>query len=181
MNRPEAIDEKEIRISEEQVQKAGWGFAVIAVLFIIIGFFVSPVDDLGKPILLLPDVKAVKDYRQTGISWVVEMKGLDGEIASILDETNTGDLFSRSRAAQTALQHAVSLAQEIDQSEVPAVGVGIHEQFIDASIGYLEAARYAMQWISTPQDDIRANALLSLEQARGILAELEQNQWIATQ
>lgn len=180
MNQPEAKEEKEIQISEEQIQKAGWGFAVIAVLFSIIGFFVTPVDDLGKPILLLPDVKAVEDYRQTGSSWVSELKELDAEISNILVETNTGDLFSRSRAAQTALQHAVSLAKRIDQSEVPAVGMRIHEQFIDVSIGYLDAARYAMQWISAPQDDIRTNALLSLEQARGILAELEKNQWIAT-
>ena len=47
--------EPEIQISEEKLQKLGWILFGLAVIFTIIGAFVSPLDDQGKPVLLLPE------------------------------------------------------------------------------------------------------------------------------
>jgi len=55
----------EIHISEEKLQKLGWILLSLAVIFTIIGAVVSPLDELGKPVLLLPEVKAVEDYRRS--------------------------------------------------------------------------------------------------------------------
>ncbi len=55
----------EIHISEEKLQKFGLVLLGIAVLFTIIGAMVSPLDDQGKPVLLLPEVKEVEDYRRS--------------------------------------------------------------------------------------------------------------------
>ena len=52
--------EPEIQISEEKLQKLGWMLLSLAVIFTLIGAFVSPMDKQGKPVLLLPEVKAVE-------------------------------------------------------------------------------------------------------------------------
>ena len=55
----------EIHISEERLQKFGLILMGIAVLFTIIGAFVSPLDEQGKPVLLLPEVMEVENYRRS--------------------------------------------------------------------------------------------------------------------
>ena len=62
--------ETEIRISEDKLQKFGLILLGFAVLFTIIGAFVSPLDEQGKPVLLLPEVKAVEDYRRSAQTWI---------------------------------------------------------------------------------------------------------------
>jgi len=81
--------EPEIQISEEKLQKLGWILFGLAVIFTIIGAFVSPLDDQGKPVLLLPEVKAVEDYRKAAQSWISELNILDGEIAHIIAADQT--------------------------------------------------------------------------------------------
>ena len=114
----------EIHISEEKLQKFGLVLLGIAVLFTIIGAIVSPLDDLGKPVLLLPEVKEVEDYRRSAQDWVSQLSVLDGEIANVLTAQPQGDLFSQSSSAQQTLQHAVELAQQVDRTRVPPIGIG---------------------------------------------------------
>jgi hypothetical protein len=74
----------EIHISEEKLQKLGWILLSLAVIFTIIGTLVSPLDEQGKPVLLLPEVKAVEDYRRSAQTWISELTVLDGEIARVI-------------------------------------------------------------------------------------------------
>jgi hypothetical protein len=168
----------EIQISEEIIQKLGWVLLGIAVLFTIIGGFVSPMDDQGKPVLLLPEVKAMEDYRRSAQTWIKDMTVLDGEIALVLGTEQQGDLFSLSRAAQETLQHAVDLAQQVDRTKVPPIGMGLHEQVLSTSVSYLEAARSALQWVSAPGQENLDSAVEMLEEARTMKSELEANQWL---
>jgi hypothetical protein len=87
-------DESVIQVSEEKLQKFGWILLGVAVLFTMIGVFVSPLDDQGKPVLLLPEVKAVEDYRRSAQSWISELVVLDGEIAHVIAADQQGDLFT---------------------------------------------------------------------------------------
>lgn len=173
--------EDEIQISEEQIHKVGWIAACLAVLFIIIGVVVSPRDELGKPILLLPEVKAIEDYRQNASHWISELAVIDGEIDQLLNGDQVGDMFTQSRSAQSTLQTAVNLAQEIDRADIPTVGIGIHQQILTTSLNYLEAARSTVQWISAPNDENRDTALEDLASAQESRKELEGNQWINSQ
>ena len=170
--------EPEIQISEEKLQKLGWILFGLAVFFTIIGALVSPLDDQGKPVLLLPEVKAVEDYRKAAQSWISELNILDGEIGHIIAADQQGDLFSQSRSAQQTLQHAVELAQQVDRTRVPPIGMGMHEQMLSTTLSYLEAARSALQWVSAPEQENQDQAIQLLEDARQMKSELEKNKWL---
>jgi hypothetical protein len=151
--------ESEIHISEEKLQKIGWILLCLTILFTIIGVFVSPLDDQGKPVLFLPEVKALKDYRHSAQSWFTELSILDGEIANVLSAEQQGDLFSQSRAAQQTLQHAFELVQQV-------------------SMTYLETARSALQWVSLPEKSNLEQAIQQLADARLLKSDLESNPWM---
>ena len=172
------LGEPTFHISEEKLQKFGWILCGIAVLFTVIGGFVSPIDDQGKPVLLLPEVKAVEDYWLSAQSWIDEMVVLDGEIAHVIAADQQGDLFTQSRFAQQTLQHAVELAQEVDRTSVPPIGMGLQEKMLSTTMTYLEAARSAMQWVSAPEKPNQDTAKQKLEDARMMMKELEANQWL---
>ena len=168
----------EIHISEEKLQKLGWILLSLAVIFTIVGALVSPLDEQGKPVLLLPEVKAVEDYRRYAQAWISELTVLDGEIAHVIAAEQQGDLFSQSRSAQQTLQHAVELAQRVDRTRVPPIGMGLHEQILSTTLNYLEAARSALQWISAPEQKNQDQAIQILEDARQLKSELEKNKWL---
>ena len=170
--------ESEIQISEEKLQKLGWILFGLAVFFTIIGAFVSPLDGQGKPVLLLPEVKAVEDYRKSAQTWISELNILDGEIGHIIAADQQGDLFSQSRSAQQALQHAVELTQQVDRTRVPPIGMGMHEQMLSTTLSYLEAARSALQWGSAPEQEDQDQAIQLLEDAREMSSGLEKNKWL---
>ena len=58
------------------------GFALLALLGL--GFFISSRDQANRPILLLPDDKAVEDYRNSIRNWHARMLSLDSQITSVL-------------------------------------------------------------------------------------------------
>jgi hypothetical protein len=170
--------EPEIRITEEKLHKLGWILFGLAVIFTIIGGFVSPVDDQGKPVLLLPEVKAVEDYRKAAQTWISELNILDGEIAHIIAADQHGDLFSQSRCAQQTLQRAIELTQQVDRTRVPPIGMGMHEQMLSTTLSYLEAARSAVQWVTAPEQENQDQAIRLLDNARQMKSELEKNKWL---
>ena len=170
---------KEIEISEERLQRIGLIILALAVIFAIIGGFTSPLDKNGKPVLLLPEVKAFEDYRRSGQGWLEQMALLDTEIDGVLAGDNSGDLFTQSRQAQNMLQHAVNLAKDIDQAVVPAAAAGIQEQLYAASIAYLEASRLTMRWVSAPDNAQNEQIMTKLGQALQARITLEDNPWLS--
>ena len=168
----------EIHISEEKLQKFGLFLLGIAVFFTIIGAMVSPLDDQGKPVLLLPEVKEVEDYRRSSQTWISELTVLDGEIAHVIATEQQGDLFSQSSSAQQTLQQAVELAQQVDRTRVPPIGMGLHAQILASTLSYLEAASSALQWVSSPDKNNLDQAVQKLKDSRKMKASLEENQWL---
>ena len=171
---------QEIQITEETLQYLGWILCGLAAIFVFIGLLVSPIDDQGRPVLLLPDVKAVEEYRKQAQNWLLEIDDLDGEVINLLAGDQQGDLFSKSRIAQNTLEHAVKIAQEVDRCEVPLVGAGFHENFLSMVLSYLEASRAALQWISMPEEENLNQAVELFESSRQMKAELEINPWLTS-
>lgn len=170
----------EVVLSQVQLQKIGIVIFCLAVLLSIVGYFASPRDRDGKPILLSPEVKAVEDYRRSAQSWMDQLRVLDSQIAGVMQTENQGDLFTQSRQAQEMLQHAVDLAKQVDQTRTPAAALGYHEQMYAASIAYLEAARAAMRWVSAPEQARKDEAQAKLSQAQAARKTLEENAWMGT-
>ncbi len=170
----------EIALSQEQLQKVGSVLLCLVVFLTIVGYFASPRDRDGKPILLSPQVKAVEDYRRSAQSWMDQLRVLDSQIAGVLQTEDQGDLFTQSRQAQEMLQHAVDLAKQVDQTQTPAAALGYHEQMYAASMSYLEAARAAMRWVSAPDQARQDDAQTKLSQAQSARKTLEENAWMGT-
>ena len=155
-----------------------WFLLPVALFLTVLGALSSPRDTLGRPLLLLPDVKAVEEYRRSMSSATAAMQLLDGEIAALLAGQNT-DLFTQSRQAQAAFEHALHIAQEVDVQTAPPALDGLRGTATTTASAYLEAARLALRWVSLPEETNRTAAENSLAQARQQLKTLEESKWLA--
>lgn len=166
-----------LEVQLDPIQRAGVILLVLAVVFSSIGYFVSPHDEAGKPILLLPEVKQMEAYRRFSSQWIEDFHKLDSQIASIA-ANQQGDLFAQSRDAQNALQLAVQLAQEIDRTAFPPSAISLHDELVSTSLAYLEAARKMMVWVGAPEEQKRTQMDENLRLARQSLEMLEKSKWL---
>ena len=156
----------------------GWLLLPLAVILTVVGALSSPRDAQGQPLLLLPDIKSVEDYRQSMSSAAAKMQLLDGEIAALLAGQNA-ELFTQSRQAQAAFEHALSIAQVVDVQSAPSALDGLRGAAAGTATDYLEAARLALVWVSLPQEANHTAAENGLAQARQQLITLEESKWLA--
>lgn len=155
-----------------------WIVGVSLVILTLLGWFNSPVDRVsGRPLLLVPDVKAVHDYQSKARSWIIQFEMLDAEISGLMVEPS-GDLFSRSEQANQVVEAAVTQVQRIDRAQAPLSLTSLHQSFNQAALAYLEAARSALVWISTPSAEKLAIAKTNLEKARQMADALSQSEWL---
>lgn len=167
-------------MTDEPVAIPKWAWMGLAALLalLVLGVSISPRDQANRPILFLPDTKAVEDYHASIASWHTQMQALDAEIATLLSGEFGSDLFSQSRAAQKAVDAAIRLAQEIDRQAAPMAAIAARTLLRQAASAYLDAARAMLQWVTTPNAKNLAVANQALGQARQARTELEQSQWI---
>ena len=160
-------------------QRWYWTLGVSLVLVTVLGWFNSPVDrTTGRPLLLIPEVKAVHDYQVKARSWISQFQVLDAEISGLLIESS-GDLFSQSSQANQAVEAAVTQVQMIDRTQAPLSLTSLHQAFNQAALVYLETARSALVWVSTPSAEKLATAKANLEKARHQVEQLSQSEWLA--
>ena len=150
----------------------------LLVLLAIVGI-ASPRNEDGRPLLLLPDVKAVNDYRQLARDADKELRLVDGKIAATLGG-NVDDLFGQTRRAQEAFEHILRISEQLDQQDAPPALVGLKGDLNQTAMSYLEAARLTLRWLSTPTEENSEQAQVKLTEARTSLTELEKSQWLQT-
>ena len=152
--------------------------AVSAVVVLaVVGYQASPRDAVGRPVLLLPDVRAVELYRRDVVHWVTEWQAIDENLTQVMANTDT-DLLSRSRQAQRAFDRAVVLAQDVDGTEAPPALLGLQELSVANGNGYIDAGAAITRWLSVPSDENRVDAEEALGRASAVLAALGTNEWI---
>ncbi len=155
-----------------------WTLGVSLVLLTVLGWFNSPIDrTTGRPLLLIPEVKAVHDYQLDARSWISQFQVLDAQISGLLIEPSS-DLFSRSSQANQTVEAAVAQVQLIDRTQAPLSLSSLHQAFNQAALAYLEAARSALVWVSTPSSDRLTAAKANLEKARQQVDQLSQSEWL---
>jgi hypothetical protein len=154
-----------------------WLLLPLAMLLVLLGWLASPRNAQGRPVLLLPDVKAVKDYQRAARDNAAGLRLLDGEIAVLL-EGQSPDLFTQSRQAQVAFQHALTITQRIDTQSAPPALDGLRQASAQTASSYLEASRLALRWVSIPQESNRAATENELTNAQQELQTLEASQWL---
>lgn len=149
----------------------------LVVVLGVVGWLSSPMDENGRPVLLLPDVKAVEDYRRQAANWAQELRLLDGNLALLLSG-NRNDLLGQSRTAQNVFQDCLNIAQEIDYTDAPPALVGLRESLTNTSVAYLEASRGILRWVSAPDQANLEQAKKYLTSAQARLRELESSTWL---
>lgn len=152
---------------------------VLLLLFGFIGLVNTPFDSQGQPLLLLPDVKAMMEYQKLARKWNQQFIRLDGELSQLLADQSSGDLFTQSRNVQSIAERTISIGQEIDRTQTPAAATGLHDSLSRVAAAYLETARTALRWVSTPEESVQQDALTKLNVAREIQQKLEANTWIS--
>ncbi len=155
-----------------------WSLLIpLIVILLGIGWFASPRDENNRPLLLLPDGKAVEEYRRLANHWRDELRLVDGEIALTL-AGDTTDLFGQSRQAQNTLEHNLRIIQEIDKHDAPATLIGLQEELKLVSQSYLESSRLALRWLSLPDQANHEMAEKKLVESRNMLTDMEASQWL---
>lgn len=164
--------------SEIVIPKWVW-ITGILVFLLGLGLFTSPRDRDNRPLLLMPDLKAMEDYRRSLAGWHTRFLELNGRMTLLLSADYGGDLFSQSSEGQKIQEATVQLLREIDQTATPSAAVSAREMAIDAGSAYLEASRAMLTWISTPTAANLDAAQQAFKTAQATLSELEASQWMA--
>ncbi len=151
---------------------------ILALLALLaIGGIVSPRNKDGRPVLLLPDVKSVEDYRRLARETDNQLLVVDGKIAATLGG-NVDDLFGQMRQAQEAFEQTLRISDDLDQQNAPPALVGLKEDMNQGTMSYLDAARLTLRWLSVPTQANNDQAQVKLGEARAKLTELEKSQWL---
>jgi hypothetical protein len=172
-----AVDTDGLTLELDPMQRAGILLLLLAVVFSTMGYFASPHDATGKPILLLPEIKHMETYQRSSRRWIEDFQSLDRQITTIA-ANQQGDLFSQSREAQSALQLTVNLAQEIDRTTFPPSAVSLHDEMAATSLSYLDAARAMMIWVGAPDESQSSQMNEKLAFARQLLETFEKSIWL---
>ena len=151
--------------------------ALLGLAVLTLGWANTPLDASRRPVLLLPDVKAVSDYQRSTSGWIEQFHLLDGGVSGLLD-TQPAGLFSQARTAQEVLERALRLSQEIDRQAAPLSLSGLQSAYRSASAAYLDACRLALRWVSLQDPADWQAAQQSLADARAEVEKLEANQWL---
>jgi len=146
-------------------------------ILLAIGGIASPRNEDGRPLLLLPDVKSVDEYRRLAREADKELRMVDGKITAILSG-EVDDLFGQTRRAQEVFEQILQISEELDQQEAPPALVGLKEDLNQTAMSYLEVARLTLRWLSIPNRENGEQAQTKLAEARVSLSELEKSQWL---
>jgi hypothetical protein len=164
--------------SEIVIPKWAWITGVL-VFLLGLGLLTSPRDKDHHPLLLLPDVKALEDYRRSLVDWHARFREIDGRMTRLLSDDYGGDLFSQSSEGQKIQNETIQLLQEIDQTSTPPAAISARDMALGAGSAYLEASRAMLSWISAPTATNLDLAQQSLDSAFTTLSKLEASQWMA--
>jgi hypothetical protein len=164
--------------SEIVIPKWVW-ITGILVFLLGLGLFTSPRDRDNHPLLLLPDVKAMEDYRRSLVDWHARFRGIDGRMTRLLSNDYGGDLFSQSSEGQKIQNETIQLLQEIDQTSTPPAAISARDMALGTGNTYLEASRALLTWISAPTSINLDTAQQVLDSAHTALSNLEASQWMA--
>lgn len=151
----------------------------MAALLLGLGLVISPRDKNNHPLLLLPDVKAMEDYRRSLVDWHTRFLELDGRMTRLLSDNYGSDLFSLSSEGQIIQVETIQLMREVDQTTTPAAAVSARDMAIRSGSAYLDTSRALLSWVSVPTTANLDAAQQALKVAHASLAELEASQWMA--
>jgi hypothetical protein len=166
-----------VEIEVRRTTMTGLIGTVVLMYFVAAGYFSSPRDGTGRPILLLPEVRAVEHYRRLVFAWDTAWQDLDKAISTIL-RSDKAQLLVTSEQAQAAVDDAASLAKKVDATDAPSALVGLKDLTSQTAGDYAAASTSAARWLSAPSGANQTAATAALNKARTDRQQLEANAWL---
>ena len=173
-----------LRISKRVFRVFVWLASIAAIVggLYAVGVSVTPYDDDGNLVILVPSLWATGRYREQVREWIDEMVEVDGRLAALLeqdvDAANSTELYIQGQEMQDVGERAFSVEQRITFAESPVSMVGLREQAKAAAGAYLESAILTSRWLNAPSETGRREALQVLEKAQLRRKELQDSRWI---
>lgn len=157
-----------------------WTVMGLTLLSLLLGLgqIASPRDAAGRPVLLLPDVRAVEGYRQKVVAWNTAWTAIGQDLGRLLTTQETS-LLDQSRLAQRLLEQATALAQAAEGTDAPGSLIGLHDQALAAAGSFSQASAAANRWLSAPTPTNEEGAQSAYQAATTALADLQSNTWLA--
>ncbi|MCP4540401.1 MAG: hypothetical protein GY832_24955 [Chloroflexi bacterium] len=180
-----------IRISKFRLRISKRVFRVLAWLLLIallvgglhtVGVAVTPRDDDGALMILVPSLWATQRYREQVYRWIDELAEIDDRLTTLLgqdvDAANSTELYTLGQEMQLLGELAFSVEQRVTFANSPVAMVGLGEQAKVTAKAYLEAAVLTSRWLNAPSETGQQAALESLEQARSQRETLKNSRWL---
>lgn len=149
----------------------------IAILLIVLGKKVTPVDVDGNLLFLSPRVAEIASYQRQVQKWVTLLGEINTEMQDLL-EGNSYDIFQQDSAFQEINREVNSLVTAIDSTSAPDSLVGLRDLMVEVTSTYANAAYSLGQWISEPSEVTYQTAYESLSNATSQLERVYENPWV---
>ena len=142
----------------------------------LLGRSSTPCTIEGRPILLSPAVRMAEIYRTHVVDWVALLDQIDHGLDQLLN--GSADLYEQSTQAETTIDQALRLSQEVDLTSAPTALAELRQAATQLSLAYLTAAQSAATLINAPTVENRQIATQSLAEARQTLVIIKQSRWL---
>lgn len=154
-----------------------WALVTVPIIATLIGlgYIVSPRAADGRPVLLLPEARAIEQYRRAVGSWAQRWTMLDQHMQAI---QTTNNLLEQSQQAQAAFTEAVAVARQVEETESPPVLLGLRDQALNLATAYVEVTVALNHWVSAPTAENETTLITAYESATIQLESLHHNAWL---
>ncbi len=147
-----------------------------------VGVAVTPRDDDGALMILVPSLWATQRYREQVYGWIDELAEIDDRLTALLDQdvdaANSTELYTLGQEMQVVGELAFALEQRITFANSPVAMVGLGEQAKITAKAYLGSAVLTSRWLNAPSETGQQAALESLDQARSQRETLKNSRWL---
>ncbi len=173
-----------LRISKRVVRVFAWLLLIAVIVggLHTVGVTVTPRDDDGELMVLVPSLWATERYREQVRRWIGELTEIDRRLTALLDQdvdaANSTELYHQGQEMQVVGEMAFSVEQRITFADSPVAMVGLREQAKITAEAYLESAVLTSRWLNAPSETGQREALESLERARSQRETLENSRWL---
>jgi len=145
-----------------------------------LGRGITPFDSQHHPLVLSPNLMAVRQYQIKAATWPGQIRDADSVLVSVIDQ-NRSDPYAASQAISDQIIRLDNLVKEISAIAPPPVMDGLYSIALTTAQTYRQAAERAAELLSGPSAERQKAAVDSIRIARNYLQLFEGNQWLTNQ
>ena len=131
----------------------------------LLGWWVSPRDAQGRPMLLSPRVASMRRYYRLSRAWYREIAQVHHDLVSLLQE-DQGSLLVQTKRLDGVFLTIGQVYQAWKKTPPPPALDALARQVEKTVLAYRKAAQATSEYLSRPGDDTRAQALKALQTAK---------------